>query len=863
VKSSKVWSGVLHQDLGRMSGQQLTRYMPTVVGYRERLATLQGAWDSLALLSHLNGDGTNLGSTRQAFESLAVDLVTHLAAETQKKALLAAKARAQVAIDILVRNLFERTADIGFLAADEAIRNFARDMPALRKKAASQDEGAARLLSTATRSLQRRLAEYVAKYSVYHNVIVLSLTGEVLVQLEDGNAPSHSTDPLITTTLASDRPYVETFRHSDLVQDCRRALIYSHAIKVDQRNVGVLCLCFRLADECEGIFGRLHSEGDWNVLCLLGADGEVIASSDAYQVPLGAKISAADPHAGQVVRFAGREYLAITRSAQPYQGYAGPPWRGHVMIPLERAFEAHDASAQLNCSPEILADLRASAATFSEELRAIPQQADRVQVDLNRSVWNGSVRLSSREGSDGTFAKALLREISQMGRKTQEVFERSIAELHETVVSSILDDSQFMASLAVELLARNLYERANDCRWWALDATLIGRLAGRDGMKSEDASSVLKHINALYTVYHGIVLFDSDRRVIAVSREEHEGFVGTPVDEPWAAETLSITGTQAYSVSDFRASAFYADQPTLIYGAPVRSTQGRVVGGVAVIFDSKPQLAAMLNDSLPRDERGEPMPGCIAMFLDRDLQVIAATDTTSEVQALAVEAIRERHGKSESRVICAGDTYYAQGAGPDTGYREYPGLGGYAVVLIPLGKVSHHHLEARALLPQRAATRSEGSKQSVMEYATFAVGREWYAVRAANVIEAIDASGVQPLPAQAHWCAGFIMFQGAPIVVADMGRVLDTTCLDTPRVVVVMRTPGRPDPFGILVETLGDISEVSEARLLPIADPRNEHGQLVEHAVQPLDPNDVLVLTLNIERLSVMMGGQAAERNVA
>ena len=42
------------------------------------------------------------------------------------------------------------------------------------------------------------------------------------------------------------------------------------------------------------------------------------------------------------------------------------------------------------------------------------------------------------------------------------------------------------------------------------------------------------------------------------------------------------------------------------------------------IFDTAPQLAAMLHDSLPRDERGNALPGCIAMFLDRHLQVIAS-----------------------------------------------------------------------------------------------------------------------------------------------------------------------------------------------------------------------------------------------
>jgi chemotaxis signal transduction protein len=112
------------------------------------------------------------------------------------------------------------------------------------------------------------------------------------------------------------------------------------------------------------------------------------------------------------------------------------------------------------------------------------------------------------------------------------------------------------------------------------------------------------------------------------------------------------------------------------------------------------------------------------------------------------------------------------------------------------------------------------------------------------------------LPTQAHWCSGFVMFQGTPIVVADMARVLGTTSMGTPRIVVVLRTPERRDPFGLLVETLGDISEVSADRLLPIAEPNDDRGQLVEHAIQPTDPKDVLVLALSAERLSSRVGGE-------
>src|SRR6185295_13171534 len=106
----------------------------------------------------------------------------------------------------------------------------------------------------------------------------------------------------------------------------------------------------------------------------------------------------------------------------------------------------------------------------------------------------------------------------------------------------------------------------------------------------------LRHINSLYTVYHGIVLFDDERRVVAISRPDLEHRTGTVIDEPWAARTLALRDSQSYSVSDFNASSFYEGRPTLIYGAALRSAAGKVVGGIAVVFDSAPQFSAMLRD---------------------------------------------------------------------------------------------------------------------------------------------------------------------------------------------------------------------------------------------------------------------------
>ena len=56
----------------------VVRHMSSVEDYRARLASLQGSWDTLSLLSHLRGDGADVSGTRQAFESLANDLIDEL-----------------------------------------------------------------------------------------------------------------------------------------------------------------------------------------------------------------------------------------------------------------------------------------------------------------------------------------------------------------------------------------------------------------------------------------------------------------------------------------------------------------------------------------------------------------------------------------------------------------------------------------------------------------------------------------------------------------------------------------------------------------------------------------------------------------
>jgi chemotaxis signal transduction protein len=835
-----------------MLDARITRCMPTVEGHRERLAVLQGVWDSLSLLSHLSGDGLNMAGTRQAFQALACDLVASLGAETIKKTTLELKADAQVAVDIMVRNLFERTADIGFLCADDDIRQYLKDLPGLGE---ADEDRADSGLAARRRQLHLRFEEYVRKYSVYHNIILLQPDGRVALQLDRNNPVVHSSDPLIAETLATTAGYVETFRKTDLMPNEACSLVYSYRVCDGAQTLGVLCLCFRFDNEVESIFANLRDEHDWTVLALLDASGRVIGSSDPWQLPVGVPITLVFDEGGQVVRFAGREYLAITRRTQGYQGYSGPGWYGHAMVPLQHAFEETDTSAGG------LEAIRGSTTIFAETLQEIPRRAETIQRELNRAVWNGNVRLGTRPGEGSAFSKVLLREIGNTGRKTKEEFERSIDNLHATVVSAILHDSRFFASLAVDILDRNLYERANDCRWWALNGTLVECLTGAQG-GVERATGVLKQINSLYSVYHNLVLFDADRRVIAVSNPEYLSAIGSQIEEPWARETIGLADTQCYSESAFEPSRFYGDRHTLVYGAALRNARGRAIGGVGIVFDTAPQLQAMLQDALPRTDSGAALDGCIGLFVDRDGLVISATARYAPGDRIELDPALISCGREgAAKLVAFEGRWYAIGLRGTSGYREYAGLGAMGLVMIPLGAKSDANDNVQHPMQRSFARRSHGARQTV-EIATFHVGSQWLGLFAEHVVEAIEPTGLRAAAGAGAGFAGYLMYQDNPLPVIDLGRVIGAATPAAGRRNVVVVRVGTPQrTFGLLVDELDDIPEVAADWIVPAP---NDIGASIfaDRMVRQDDAEGPLLFVLELEQVFKRVFGRRASENL-
>jgi chemotaxis signal transduction protein len=616
-------------------------------------------------------------------------------------------------------------------------------------------------------ALRRRLAVYAGRYTVYADIVLMAPDGQVLTRLRDGFA-GRSTSPVVAQALGGDAGYVETWAPTDFCGG-RPALTYAWRVQSGGRAVGVLALVFDLAHEAPLIFDRL-AVGD-GLLAFVDASRRVIVANDPARLPAGRVVALRPGEAA--LRLGGIPYVAAQRTGRPYQGYAGPGWSVVALTPVEVAFDPRVAAAlPVDFSGEHV---------FSARLLDVPVRAREIQRRLDRMVWNGRVHQSAEANA---FSRSLLEEIAATGRKTKDVFERASTELLTTVATGLVAEAQALSGLAVDILDRNLYERANDCRWWAASPVLAT-------LDAAAARATLAHVNDLYTVYAEILLFDASGIVVAASRDA--ALEGQVLADDWVERCLALRDPLRYAVSPFAPSPLYGGAGTYVYAAPVL-VDGRAVGGVGLVFDATPQFEAMLRAALPAT------PGAVAAFCRPDGSVVSRTDDLP--LALPADVLALAPGQSWAGVLAEGERSFVVGATAGSGYREFKTVDGYAetvigVVVIPCGTTMSRHVEAAPQLPGVAGGT---------EIATFLIGPQLLGVPAADVIECIEvASAVRVWKggfAQRH--VGFVTWRDRALPLLDIAADVNAPHAAQRHAIVLKGE----QPFGLLVSDLGPVAEM-------------------------------------------------------
>ncbi len=784
----------------------LVPYMRRVQSAERDLRDLGVVWqmiESSAAISCPEEAATilpTLVSTRQRFDGLQTRLIEQMVHENHAALGDELSARAQCAIDILVRNLFERTADVGFLASDEVLRAFCA-APAHDHEAQAD-------------AVVERLSAYQAKYSVYEDIIVLSRDARVLARLACTAASTAPvSDPIVAAALQS-TSYVERFGTSDLAPDAQPVLQYAHRIPGPHgQPSGVLVMRFRFADEMRRIFADMEDEHHQLALMLVDEDQRVISSNDEAHVPQGAALRPMPEGQIALTAFSGREYLAVSCRSHGYQGYAGPRWRAQAMVSLLTAFRQR----------KVELDPDANIPIENRELILICQDADAINRDLRRVVWNG--RIASQQlgqdderGSgarvDSLRLKAVLSQVNQAGQRTRARVDQATRDLYFTAMSRSRVQTQDLARLAADIMDRNLYERANDCRWWALSPTLQKGLSDPDA-NPQAMQEVLDHIQSLYTVYSRLVVFDAQGvvRACSLANEPTAPVPGTAIDPAWLQQVLRLHQPQAYAVSEFQDTPLHDGGATYTYLAAIRApATAQIVGGIAIVFQSVREFSAMLQDVLA-DRSG------FAAYVDAQGQVIAST--APDIAGTPLTRLPREHGLVEHEGV-----HYACARVRTKGYREFKHSDGYdngisAVVGLRLGAAERRRTtlgEQSLLTPARSRSR-----QPVTEVAVFQVGGGRYALPANAIFEAVSPKGLVRTPTHHPLAMGLLEFHDGTrprmlqVICARRYFGLDYPARATDGVVLVLRSPQCPDlpALGLQVDDVATVMSFPTDRLHP------------------------------------------------
>ena len=830
--------------------QECMRYMDTVNQYANELHDLSKTWDNLEFLSQFGNTKTNLSYTKNQFSILTTKLLGHLAQETLNKVARQMEIKSQVAIDVLIRNLYERTADIGFLATDETLRDFV-----INTKSKYDED-----FEKNSKNIKKHLEEYVSKYSVYFDVVLMNPKGTILTNLDDSLHLSQSKDSLLSLVANTQEDYIESYKYHDFTPSHNKTLVYAY--KVTQSNdkkspvIAILALCFRFNDEMKGIYQNLITKRNKECLTLLDRNGVVISSSDIYHIPLGATLEMVLDTPYKIVSFGGRDYLAKTSVTNGYQNFYGMGWYGHIMIPLEHAFKIEEAQ-EIGIEEEMILAILQNGKDFEEDLKMIPKEANFIQEELNRALWNGNITQSKTENVNKDFTRLLFSEVGRIGAMTKDVFSKSISNLAQTM---IVNNTTSISSLMIDIMDRNLYERANDCRWWALTKEFreIFSANERTMEHKQRMSHILSYINNLYTVYTNLFVYDTNGIIQAVSDQNQHTLVGKKISNHWVDETLKLKNTSDYCVSDFEPSPFYEGESTYIYNAVIKEYEGeKTVGGIGIVFNSKKEFFDILNDCLPKNLN----KNSFALFTSRGKKVIASTNETIEIgEYLQLEEhfFTLKNGESYTQIVTFDGKYYAIGVTCSKGYREYKSESDRYendVFAFYFSYISEANLPIAQTITG-FKIESLATTQDRAEIASFYIGEKWLGVHTSDIVETVSIKELEHSIDldQSNIFKGTVIYKDNAVSVLDIKSLIHEQNDEpyTDIVVVKYKDAIQKHYVGMLVNRLGNINEIDSTKIKPIESHFITGGTMIQSIVI-LDnqmENKKLLTILNLEKLS-------------
>jgi hypothetical protein len=557
-----------------------------------------------------------------------------------------------------------------------------------------------------------RLEDIKSSYTLYRDLVIVDGEGVIIANANPGNRA------LVLGLNVSDEEWFQKalatrdgteYHAQDLGPskvEAQDSLIYSTAVRAGGSTsgpvIGGMGVFFDFQGEANLILREyLPKDKEARVLdgwytFFTNEKGLIITSSDDAIFPSGEHAHIPRTHrqlkkGEKISSYAvveGRDSAIFSAKTDGYLEYGGLGWTAHIVVPRNHIFNSEADRKKNESDSAKLMDSLLIPDINKQTYEKIQEDKESIQlISLNGIVF------ASKLGKRGIALSPIFDQITKTGDFVTNRMEELLNEMAVGELEQNLKALEAFSKQAIDLVDRNLFERAADIRWWATDQYFWKALMAPNQEKFNAASERLRVINANYTMYRNLVLADFNGDIVACSRTElkRELIKMNVSDNAWFQQGMRTTSSTQYAVQDVAKSTLEKHKDvSLIYAGGIRADgarDGESIGVLGVMFDWDTEAEKILQTCLPKDRVGQSIEGSVALYTNGSGMVVESTDKErfaigSKLELPATHAALEK-GQSASGFLSVKDKTYIIGSTRTMGYREYAGLGWRAHILRP------------------------------------------------------------------------------------------------------------------------------------------------------------------------------------
>jgi len=299
-------------------------------------------------------------------------------------------------------------------------------------------------------------------------------------------------------------------------------------------------------------------------------------------------------------------------------------------------------------------------------------------------------------------------------------------------------------------------------------------------------------------------------------------------------------------VSGFDKSELYGNEHTYIYNAVIKSTtDNKSVGGIGIVFDSKPQFEAILIDALPKDISQEADEKNFAIFATRDKLVISSS--TKEIaigSKLDIDNsfFTQKNGHRYSKIVEFCGRYFVVGSATSLGYREYKIGDNYkndviALVFIEIGEAKKIEKAEKQMLSEATYPKPQGNEEGV-EISTFYIQDRLFGLESSSIVCSLTNQDITHILGVDDNFLGVITYRGKTVSIIDISSLLGKKIdyYSGENYILVVKNK-KESLFGIVVSSVKDSPEIPK-RCIDYIDSRLTNSGLTKAIVKPDGGNE-------------------------